>query len=416
MAIVQADGPDVLFYGDDASSTWSNLVVDDSGYNVDFTAGSSWGYESSSSRGDHTGQRTVDVAATFNDTDTGTFFSKNVTANASRLTLGSGGVITTTVNASTADTYTIQNFTAATDEDFLVSWATEPNPGGSGATAMRSELHVWNLTLGTYETSVFTHAAQTDGSADLLFGARTTGGAGPFTGNITEIRLSQAFHTSTETAETFIAQSAVTATGEERLQWPVPDQACGLGDDGQFCGPIYMMAAKAARQNSLRLAGPIINESRHDGLWEGQTGFIATDPVDSNFELQLPVYARPIPQTCNKLNVRIFVQQNAASAQTLGVRVYHANARGPFVSGPGYASTYVGTTRNADDGTGDTGGAWLNLGTVDALRDNDGIGYFWVAFDDDSGNVTDYRYRALIIEPIVDPDDDIAGSGFGFGE
>ncbi len=49
---------------------------------------------------------------------------------------------------------------------------------------------------------------------------------------------------------------------------------------------------------------------------------------------------------------------------------------------------------------------------IDAIRDSNGYGFFWLGFE--PGSVTDIRMRALTIEPTVDPDDDIAGGGFGF--
>lgn len=419
MAIAPEQAPDALFRGDDATGTWSNLATDDSGQQTNLTAGATWAYESSSSRCDHTGTRTVDYLCTFDDSDTGTMFSYNPTSNVSRMTLGSGGVLTMTVNSATAATYTIQNLTAATDEDFIISWTTEVNPLTTGASdAMHSELHIWNTTLGTYETTSFQHAVQTGGAADLIFGARTTGGAGNFSGTTTEIRLSQAFHTSIETSETFIAQSSVTANGVEKLEWPVPTRDTAIGDDGEFAGPVYMMVGRSLRSNDLRLVSPVVNAVSTSMNWLEDSSWTMTDPDDSNYQIHFEwLMRRPMPPHVNRVTARAFVQQNFTSATSVGWKVYCSNRPGPIIVPAASQSELVvysnEVTRVADDDTGATGGAWVDFGALRLARDEDGYCYFYMGVY--PGSATDYRVVALAIEPHVLADGDVPGGGGGIG-
>lgn len=194
--------PDCVYSGN-GGPTLSNLATDDSGLATNMTTGSSSIYEASSTRADLIETRTVDFLSTFNDTDTGYMWIYSTGS----MRLASGGVVDLYVNGSSVLSHTIANLTAATDEDIVISWAMEPNPLTTGASdAYRSELHVWNITLGTYESSSATHAQQTSPGAGVAFvwGARNTSDGSPFTGSMYEVRLCSSFHSSTETAACYV--------------------------------------------------------------------------------------------------------------------------------------------------------------------------------------------------------------------
>lgn len=405
--------PDAVF-SSDGGPTLASLATDDSGQATNLTAGTNCVYESSSTRADLTDTRTVDFVARFNDTDTGYMFSYHT----SRITLSSGGQLDVFINGSNILSHTIANITAATDEDFVISWATMPNPLTTGAgDAYVSDLHIWNDTLGTYETARTTHPAQTSpggGGALFIWGASSTGGANAFAGSMTALRLSSACHSSIETANCYIAATSTpTLHGVDKLEFPVPTRDSGIGDDGHFVGPVLAMAAAAQRQNDMRLVGPLVNEVcvgdwAEDSAWTRANGKYVWH---GEF-----LRRRPVPKQCNRLIFRAHVQQNAASAQDFDIRFISSNRPGiKSVDGsPPVSETYFGdVTRNADDGTGTTGGAWVESGPVRIALDEYGYTYLWIALDGSS--LTDYRIRAWSVEPIYLDDPGGFGGGGGFG-
>jgi hypothetical protein len=259
------DVEDVVFYGDSATGTWSELAVDDSGEATNLTAGMTYAYESSSSRANLTTRRTVDVVIDHDDTvASGTLWSWNRGSDIDRININSGDTLTLFVDGSSIITHTIENVSATTEE-FVISWAMEPNPDSANSSdAMRSELHVYNVDQDTYETSVATHAAPTAGVGDLVFGAQDTSGTGDYDGTITSMRLSSGFHSSTEMYETFVSQSsAPTLVGKALAPMPMPERSqVALGDDGHFAGPIHIMATAAAQNQRALLWSPVVNEYR----------------------------------------------------------------------------------------------------------------------------------------------------------
>ena len=422
VAIAPQFAPDGVFSGDNGPSLLE-LVVDDSGVCVDMSSSPHRGsfaiYEPNSTRADLIDTRTVDFVCSLNDTDTGYLWFYHD----ARMELITGGVISLRVNGTQILSHTIANLTAATVEDFVISWATEPNtPFTTGASdAYRSELHIFNLTLGTYETATATHAVQLSpggGGATFLWGAADIVGGNEFSGTMTKLRLSSAFHSSTETREVYVTQSEPTAIGETRLDWPVPERSTGFGDDAEFDGPIRMMVVRGMRSSDLRLVGPAINELG-TGAWAEDSTWTIPDPIDADYDMHLEwIFRRPIPVHCDRVHVRAHVQQNSTSQIAVSYRLYASNRPGPLVTPEPSQSTSADVVRatvlrNADDGANLGGGAWIDFGSVRVARDGEGYCYFWLGFDTPGGS-EDYRIKALVVEPIIDDSEaPIGGGGIG---
>jgi len=413
MVVVHNESPDCEFHSESDTGSLAQLAVDDSGWGDDLVVDTSTVIDTTAARADLPGQRTIDVRAEFDNTDTGYIYNFGN----NNLRLDSGGDIVCAVNSSDVITLTCPSVSGSS-ETFLISWATEANPLTTGASdAYRSDLWIYNEDQLEWNHATATHAIEASTAQDMVW-LGSSPGNNIFSGDAYELRLCSAYHSSTELSETFLAQSsAPTLAGIERLEFPVPPVSTYLGHDGMPVGPIEAMSAVAVSRNDLLMAGPIVNEVC-TGDWAEDSTWTISDPQGSGYDFHLEfLRRRPISPSIARGRVRVFVQQNAASAETLGIRVYSASAPGPN-SQPGaspddYVPYYVVTTRNADDGTGASGGAWVTVGDVRISRDNDGYSYFWVALL--PGSVTDYRIKAWTIEPVRLLAGDVAGGGGGFG-
>ncbi len=411
--IIPGDAPDCEVYGESLSGTLSELATDLSGWATDLTVATDVITEAASQRANITGRRTIDLRVEMDNGDTGYVYR-----------FGTVDIIITTgtvacrANGAAAVSHTIIDIGGSV-EDFLISWSTEPNPLTTGAgDAMRSELWISNMTNGTWEASFGTHAVQaSQGAAAMTWGGRTTGSS-IFTGIIYAYRLSRAFHSSTETAETFVADSAApTLSGESRLEFPVPTRDTGIGDDGAFVGPVEVMAAKALDSLDLITASPIINELGA-GEWGENSTWTMVDPDNAAYSMHFEyLRRRPIPTGINRVRIRAHVQQDGATPQELSLKAYCANGPGPLVTptmSPMWYQVYSGTVeRTADDGTATGAGAWVTIATLQIARDNYGHAWFWLGYD--LGSLTDVRINAWTVESVVDLDSNTPGSGGGFG-
>jgi len=240
--------PDCLFYGDSVSGAWSQLIVDDSGEDTDLTNGTTYGSESNSTRANQTSTRTVNMHVdTVDDTEAGYIWSwDRGGGDYSALYFdGSGNVVFTVDGGTTTYSFDPAGLTG-TAEEFLITWAMQPNKDTTGAfNTRRSEIRVWNLTNGTYENFVQTHPAETGTDTGTMYFGNSPTLTDTIAGDVLEIRLSAAFQTATETYETFVAQSsAPTLIGQDFRPAVMPPRSqVTLGDDGEFAGPVHSIGS-----------------------------------------------------------------------------------------------------------------------------------------------------------------------------
>lgn len=411
---------DTLYYGVSvAGGVYAELATDQSQYLDNQTVGASWHYEPSpASRFNVTAEWTVDVRFTANNADTGRLYNYSNIG----LRLIAGGGIEPILNGGVLSGLTLPGIGAG-GEDFLVSWSAEPNPDTTGAAdAMRTELRAWNLTDGSYTKAVYFHAARTAGTADQIWWASSTGGLNALTGRPYACRFSSCFHTATETYEELVAASAPpTLAGEERMQTiVVPPNSTGMGDEGQYAGPIALMAAAEVAQNDLRLAGPIVNENyrsrvTHRGDLVGDEPFTEEDADDvawGGTYIYLPFrHYRPVPPGANRVRVRVHIQQwrTVGDSDDLIIVAYSMN-RPSFHYRPPTSPLALevhreSVTRNADDGSGGTAGAWVTFDNLRIARDIDGWSYFMLGFRvEDAGGAGSIHDQLWIVKSfVVDP-------------
>lgn len=418
--------PDCVFYGDSATDTWSELATDDSGVGTNLSTAANSAYESSSARANLINTRTVDCHVdSHSNTTLGYLWTwDRGGGDYSSLRVSLGNVIATWDGGVTEEVFSPGNITGASDE-FVIVWTMEPYPDSQGASDARySELHVFNLSQSLYEIHSWTHAAESGtATGDLIFGASDTSNSNSYQGDVLEIRLSSALHSSAETFETFVNQSsAPTLDGNEYAPIPMPDKdQVNIGDDGNFAGPILIMGGKSAEQHRMLMAGPVVSDASND------TGFINTHTYGSKtvgylydgFRLRMEhLYYRPIPIGVTHVVPNLHIQYDytgGGGTPVMNVRVYSMSQPGPVVapanSPPEFIAYYVAQSFSTDQGNGILDGDWHKFNPLKIARNRIGWSYFCVATDVESGSNQSFRVRSVSIDPIVD----LAGDGLGLG-
>lgn len=419
--------PDTVFFGDSTTGIPGELRVDESQVATDMTAGATWIYEASPATrySEATEEWTVDAVVEMDNADTGFIFATapsqrfsirvGETAGLVRIRLGIGGVNTTIASLTAPGV-------SASPQRFLISWASEANPLTTGASdAARSELRIWNLDTGEYDQTVATHAFRDTGNGTATWAAQTTAGGTPFSGTLYAARFGQAFHHSRTVRESFVDNVvAPTLHGSARREVLVPTSTTGIGDDGEFAGPIYLQAALDNQQKDLWLVGPLVNEQYWDlvnhngGLTASSVVWTVPDPDQTGRHLYLAyLYRRPVPLGVTQVAARVFVQQyrgDANPADNLHISLHSMSQPGPHTrptTSPLEYTRYVATVSNADDhGSGSTAGEWYDLGPINIAKDKRGYTYLCLGFrvsDAGGAGSTDdqlWRVKAFVVEPV----------------
>lgn len=407
---------DTVFYGDGGTSL-ANLAIDDSQRATNLTVGVGGIFEANSVRMLQNAERTIDARFRADNTHAGYLWSYG----GQRFTVTAGGTINAVVNSATVLALDATALFSASTQTYVVSWAMGPNPGGSGATALRSELNVWNVSTGAHVKGVVLHSAPTQTLTTAVLWAGTGAGVNAFTGTRTSLRFSTSFHTATETYEELIAASSTpTLAGEDRTHVVVPPQSSAIGDDGHFAGPISALAAAAAAQNDLRLAGPLVNivarsRETHRGDRVGDEPFTLADPDGSGRYLYLHWLAyRAIPPGVSHVSARVFIQQwrTTGDDDDLEISVYSMDRPGwayrPASSPVAIDDPHTSVTRNADDTSAGGLGEWVDFDNLRIARDLDGWSYFALGFrvssPGGSGSTADqlWTVKAFIVDPIFE--------------
>lgn len=430
MAVDEESVPDVVFYGDSATGTFSELAVDDSGYATDLTegAGNDVVYETSSSRFNLPGPRTYVFEFTTlsgSGVTEGYLMQRGVVGNASNIQLDNNATIQRIrVRVIGSTTYAITPGVWDASTDFVLSWAMEENPDATGASdAWRSEVWVYNKTSGESETHTFTHAAEDAGTSSIYFGASGSSGTGAFEGDLLSIRASKSFNSIEEIYQTYVSQSsAPTLEGEDYRQAVMPERSdVTLGDDGEFAGPVHILAARACRDHRMLLASPVINEVVQNIQWQPVTAaWRIDDPDDSDVELFLTFLRyRPLHVDVTHVHVEVYVQldyQGAGDPDPITFYLYSMSQPGPFVTPASSPETFTkyrcSAALSTDHGTGDEAGEWLDLGKLDIARDKRGKSYFVIGADAPSVDHV-WRIKAIVANPVVSFSE---GQGFGGGD
>lgn len=431
---------DCVFRGDSATGTWSQLATDDSGVATNWTAAVGYMHTTDTTGYlTHRTRKTVDMRFSAVNATTGYLYAHRT----------SGGTIRQVLRISSTTPGLLEPFwngaaltnrqttvwpAGGTPNTMVITWTFEPYRLTTGSSdELRHEIQVFNATAGTYEQFVFFTATMSDPAANAThtFGALNPAGGTLFTGTMLECRISKQFHSSVETRETYIDTSAApTLLGTDRMEPAMPTVASGLGNNEEFGGPVYALAARSIAQGRQLLWGPIVNELIKSAEWRDNADGASTDWAwepngtgEDEVYLDL-LYRRPVPLEATRLHCRVFVQTDWASgigsAQQLAVRVWSMSQPGPYhrpsTSPTEFERYYVESTLTADHGTTLTAGAWLDLGLTRIARDNEGHTYLAVSIDFPASATQDVRIRAVVIEPVhYVSEDEAPVNGWGSG-
>jgi hypothetical protein len=218
-----------------------------------------------------------------------------------------GGGTLTTLNAPNA---------GVSARDYVVAWATEPNPATTGpADALRSECLVYDVASTTLAWTVVTHPVH---AADVA-GAFSVGGSWdgavlqqPFGLTIDGARVSARFHSRTEVREHWVAQTpAPVVDGITAVEDSVLPADAMLAK--ALVGPQYQAAAAsmAAGRNRHRLVSPLVQclhmefPTLEDDLDDAFGGQRVYDMGDGYQATVAWLVRRRIPKTCNWVLARV---------------------------------------------------------------------------------------------------------------
>ena len=368
---------DTVIYGYSGTGVLSELADDQSQLATDLTVGTGSIYETDSSRMLQNDERTIDWVMRLHSTDTGWLWSYGgqrlvLTADTLSVVVNSSAIFSVTLGAGASRTL------------WIVSWAMEPNPGGSGASSRRSVLTCYDVATDTIVRGEGRHAVPTATLTTGVFWAQNSAGTNAFTGDRRGQRFSVAYHSGQEQWEELIDATADPGhTLETRRELPVPPKSTTIGDDGNIAGPVAILAAGHSLQADLRLVGPLVSAVFSDPIvlsgdrLSPGIEFCLEDPASNAryAHLQYCWYV-PVPPSVNRWVARVFIQQYRLSLieddDTIEIGVQSSNKRAYFVDGlPDYRRVIDVVERTADDGDGDTGGTWVTLGPAEIVRDDD---------------------------------------------
>lgn len=304
---------------------------------------------------------------------------------------------------------------SATPSDYVIAWATEPNPATTGASnALISTFTIYDVANDVVLWESVAHAVYTaDDAGALAIGGSWDGGAlvTPFSQSIAAARISARVHSRRETIEHFVAQtSAPTIIGVTAVEDAVVPSE--IVESTSLAGPQYQAAAAAMAtgRNRHRAISPVVQllfrdyPTLEDDL---ASDYPATWVIDlgSGYQASLAwAWLLRVPRHCSRLRVGVqwatWDTDASGTPDVVDLRV-HTSGQAP---GELAATTSVqGITRSADDNVDGTG-VLESFALINVERDEDGL--TWVYFSarvdagSGSGNVA-YMVREATACPVA---------------
>lgn len=388
---------------------------------TNLTASAAAGYELNSARNAITGAvaagRSIELKCVMDDASTGVLVDHGNGASY-RIRVSAGGSVAFSNSGGTIKTL-VAPAIAASEQDYVIAWSTEPNPLTTGAgNTLRSEFLIWGGVAGL-ETLVWdtaTHATvAASGTGTFTVGGVFTGGVLTlaYSDTIYSVRISCRFHTRAETREHFVAQTAApTIEGIAACQAIVPPS--DVFDNAHIAGPHYQWAAASMQttRDRHRLLSYLV---QWDNATNGTTGLSddmrTTAGVGSKkvFDLedgwQVPlfwVWRCRVPPHAQWLQVRVnWLTWETAPGVTDKVELR-------FHAADGVPAKYTVESHRVIDRTADdtSTGAGINqtFEFVKVNRAANGYTYLFMAGRTDegsgAGNAT-YLVRGLSVMPVV---------------
>ncbi len=249
---------DTLFLCEPGGSGAAALAVDLGQERTNLTNNTTYVSESPSARAAISSPREVAIVVELNNASSGILlFHGNAGAYGYRVRINAGA-IEVSESALLLVSVAVPGL-AAGPRACLVSWCQRPE----GADIV-SEVAVCNLVTGAWAFGTATHSANAVHATDDLVIGAGYGGASAFSLGVTAfhtVRLSRRFHSTTEQAEDFVAETTPpTITGRRRTPMLTgPADELLLSNEGQLAGPGFLWALAATRQADTRTVTPLVN-------------------------------------------------------------------------------------------------------------------------------------------------------------
>lgn len=415
---------DTVFAGGRDDSTVSSAVwsVDESQHGRDLTDGTGYAYfNGNDPTFEVTAPWAIEVRVQHADADTGYIIRSYISgqpevyrlrAIASNVISVDGGSIT---------------LPGSFPADFIIALSADLNPLTTGASdAVLYTLSAWNLDDGSHAQDQFLgeDLSWVAGNNVFIVGASNTSGSSAYSGEIHRVRLSQGrYHTPTETREDFVGRTTTQSyDGVRRRQPIVPDVDSNIGDQGEFAGPVWAMAAKAVQDSDMRLVSPLVNKHFEEIPWldsSNQSKYEAAALDGTHTVLGNYLWYCPCPNTINRLKARIHVQAHNAVGDPSDISLRLRSMKRPPLSSASLLQQsgpvdefYATQIVNAADKTDVGDGQWYEFDLIPISRDPFGGTYVALSFDSDDAD-QQWRINAVTVDGVYVPSD--GGGGLGFG-
>lgn len=389
--------------------------------------------EANSARAAFTGYREIVLVWDIRSGETGILARLgNAVSESWRIQLAAANTLQVYENSTLRTSLVISGLSVSEDRKIFITWATHPH--GSQTRTMLAYRNDFN---GQTNTSYVTHATGTVSASDTLTIGAGQAGASAFSDPLDfhQVRIGRRFRPLQE----FVAEwsSAYTSppsmTQTTRVGALVPDRATlDVASDGSFAGPAHLWTGHAFEQSDRRLVGAILNFRSLSPVTinylfaEDITAWWTSAPDDTALKISVAhTWRRPVPLKVNRAHVRVWVRMNNSTATTTvaeaRLRMYSMNGipvadaqDGPH---PLVVHRTAQGTRQNDDGTTLSTGAWVDLGALDLARDAEGMTWLVLAVSFDTGHAqvanTEMFIHAITVDPYHDP---TAGEAIDFSD
>lgn len=414
-AISRLSKPDTLYLAEPDGAGAAALATDLSEARINITNGTTYAYENSSARTAVDAPRAIEVVVDATASDSGILvqhgnaggYGYRMRINAtSQVEIAEGGVLLARASLPSV---------GAVAQRYAIGWSTFEIPGG-----VRSELTVICIDTAEVEFAFAEHVASSTSASDTLTVAAGIGGSSAYSGGVAafhKVRISARHHSQVEVHEDLVAQRTPPTVTEARRAPPlVLDRSSLLvADDGAFIGPAQLMAGASFRDSERRLIGSLVNMRSASpmlisNIYSAPWWRLA--PGETTYRMCISyLWCSPVPPTCNRARVRIFVRQGCtgyAESVPFKWRAYSisglplANANDePPMQALAYRTATV--SLEAQHVVGD--GEWVDLGALKLARDAFGLTFIALAvnIDDDAPSEQADLSYAYVSAFVADP-------------
>lgn len=414
-AISRLSKPDTLYLAEPDGAGAAALATDLSEARVNITNGTTFAYENSSARTAVDAPRAIEVVVDIASTDSGVLVQHgNAGTYGYRLRFGGTGQIEAAQNGVLVAQVEPPSLSKSTQR-YAIGWSTFEIPGG-----VRHELTAYCVDTDVWDFAFSETTASTTSTSDTLSIGAAAGGGSAFSGGAAafhKVRISSRHHSQVEVREDFVAQRTPPAVTEARRAPPlVLDRSSLLvADDGAFIGPAQLMAGASFRDSERRLIGSLVNMRTAAPMLISNTysaPWWRLAPGETTYRMCISyLWLSPVPPTCNRARVRIFVRQGCTGyAESVpfkwraysisGLPLANANDEPPM-----QVLAYRTATVSLEAQHAVGGGEWVDLGALKLARDAFGLTFIalGVNIDDDAPSEQADLSYAYVSAFIADP-------------